>query len=98
VSHNLLLVGISQRSIVWVSQRNVRRGSIIPRDSTALLTVNGDAVEIPSATTHEHNFHLLLDGSVAELIVDRRHAVTTRIYRKPDGPLRLKPGDKILLL
>jgi beta-fructofuranosidase len=64
--------------------------SIIPRDSSAVLTVNGSAFEIPSPANYEHDFHLVLDGSVAELIVDRRHAVTSRIYRAPDGPLHIK--------
>jgi hypothetical protein len=40
-----------------------------------------------------HDFRLFLDASVAELIVDRRHAITTRIYRKPDGPLRIAIGN-----
>jgi hypothetical protein len=34
-------------------------------------------------------FRLFVDGSVAELICDDRHAITSRIYRKPDGPLRV---------
>jgi len=67
--------------------------SIIPHDSTALLHVNGDTVEIPSPTNYEHDFHLLLDASVAELIVDSRHAITTRIYRRPNGPLQIKVSD-----
>jgi hypothetical protein len=35
--------------------------------------------------------------SVAELIVDRRHAITSRIYRQPDGSLRIKPNGEDLL-
>jgi beta-fructofuranosidase len=35
------------------------------------------------------SFHLFLDASVAELIVNQRHAITTRIYRQPEGPLRI---------
>ena len=32
---------------------------------------------------------IALDASVAEIICDRKHAITTRIYRQPDGPLRI---------
>jgi beta-fructofuranosidase len=60
-------------------------------NSAATLTVNGAATEIPATTAHE--FHLFLDASVAELIVDQRHALTTRIYRQPSGPLRVKSSD-----
>jgi hypothetical protein len=28
---------------------------------------------------------------VAELLCNDRHAVTSRVYRKPDGPLRISP-------
>jgi beta-fructofuranosidase len=65
---------------------------------TAILTVNGSRIEIPSTTNNLHDFHLFLDASVAELTVDRRHAITTRIYRKPYGPLHLKLGDRHVAL
>ena len=35
------------------------------------------------------DFSLFLDASVAELICDNRHAITTRIYRHPNGPLKI---------
>ena len=59
------------------------------KNSPARLTVNGKSVELPANVSPERNFHLFLDGSVAELICDQRHAITTRIYRKPDGVLHL---------
>ena len=65
---------------------------------TAILNVNGFRIEIPSTANYLHDFHLFLDASVAELIVDRRHAITTRIYRKPYGPLHLKLGDRRIAL
>jgi hypothetical protein len=68
--------------------------SINAQGANAVLNVNGSSIEIPSPGKHEYDFHLFLDGSVAELILNRRHAITTRIYRKPDGPLYLKYGDK----
>jgi beta-fructofuranosidase len=62
-------------------------------NSAATLTVNGTVFEIPATTGNAHEFHLFLDASVAELIVDQRQALTTRIYRPPNGPLRLKSTD-----
>jgi beta-fructofuranosidase len=59
----------------------------------AMLTVNGISLEVHPGPKHEIEFHLFLDASVAELICNRRHAVTTHVYRKPDGPLRVRVGD-----
>ncbi len=53
------------------------------------LIVNGQTIEIPPTKHPLRDFSLLLDASVAELICDNRHAITTRIYRKPAGPLRI---------
>ena len=66
--------------------------SLAQSNSALTLTVNGTATKI-SDQPGTHNFHLFLDASVAELIVDRRHAITTRTYRKPDGPLRIRIGN-----
>lgn len=61
------------------------------------LTVNGAIVDLPTAASNaDRSFHLVLDASVAELICDGRHALTTRIYRKPDGPLRMEITDSDL--
>lgn len=67
-----------------------------PQGSAAKLTINGASIELPTSTKTEREFHLYLDASVAELICDRKHAITTRIYRKPEGPLRLVLGDSDL--
>jgi len=65
-----------------------------PKSAAAVtLTVNGFALEVPLGPKHEIEFHLFLDASVAELICDRRHVLTTRLYRKPDGLLRARVGD-----
>jgi len=56
----------------------------------ARLSVN-DATADVSALQHPI-FHLFLDGSVAELICDGQHAFTTRVYRAPEGPLRISLG------
>lgn len=58
-----------------------------PQGSAAKLTINGVSVNLPASSGLEREFHLVLDASVAELICDRKHAVTTRIYRQPDGAL-----------
>jgi beta-fructofuranosidase len=69
--------------------------SIKPHGANAsLLNIYGSEIEIPASTNQQHDFHLFLDASVAELIVNRRHAITSRIYRKPDGPLYLRFSDK----
>ena len=44
-------------------------------------------MDLPDSSVPEREFHLFLDASVAELICDHKHAITTRIYRQPDGPL-----------
>ena len=67
-----------------------------PQSSGAKLTVNGTSIEIPLSAKPEREFHLFLDASVAELICDQEHEVTTRIYRKPDGPLHLAVTDSDL--
>lgn len=41
-------------------------------------------------------FHLLLDASVAELFCNDLHVLTSRIYRKPNGPLRVQVSDSEL--
>jgi beta-fructofuranosidase len=62
---------------------------LVQNNSVTTLTVNGTAMKI-SDDSSAHDYRLFLDGSVAELIVGRRHAVTSRIYRQPDGPLHIK--------
>jgi len=56
---------------------------------TSKLTVNGKTIEIPPTRRPLRDFSLFLDASVAELICDNQHAITTRIYRKPSGPLKI---------
>jgi beta-fructofuranosidase len=64
--------------------------SLAKNNSATTLTVNGITVRIPDDANGAHKFRLFLDASVAELIVDRRYAITSRIYRRPDGPLHIK--------
>ncbi len=66
-------------------------------NSLVKLSVNGLSAKIPMSSGQLYQFHLLLDGSVAELICNERHAFTARIYRNPAGPLRLSLEDSDLL-
>src|SRR6266480_5200297 len=81
-----LYSGRSERTLV------VRRVST-QGSSAARVTVNGISAELPWASNHNLEFHLFLDGSVAELICNHMHAFTVRIYRPPNGPLRFRPND-----
>jgi hypothetical protein len=40
------------------------------------------------------NFHLVLDASVAEFFCNSIDVLTSRIYRKPAGPLRLQLSEE----
>jgi beta-fructofuranosidase len=60
-----------------------------PENLISRLTVSGKSVDLPANEASARELRLFVDGSVAELICDNRHAVTTRIYRKPRGPLRV---------
>lgn len=62
------------------------------------LTVNGKTIGIPPTKHPLRDFSLSLDASVAELICDNQHAITTRIYRQPAGPLKVTsdPSEKNL--
>jgi beta-fructofuranosidase len=64
--------------------------TLAPGGAMTRLSVNGVTANAP-ALPHP-SFHLFLDGSVAELICDGRYAMTTRVYRKPEGPLRISLG------
>ena len=79
---------VADRSGPWWS------ATLEPKDSTtAKLTANGISLEVPLGPECEIAFHLFLDASVAELICDRQHVLTTRIYLRPEGPLRIQVSD-----
>ena len=75
----------------WWSAKIAARG-----DAAVTLTVNNTSFELPLRSASEVEFHLFLDASVAELICNRQHALTTRVYRKPDGPLHVRVSDNDL--
>ena len=67
---------------------------LVPKSSHAVtIKLNGKAVEVPWGDLHLFEFHLYVDGSVAELICDRRHACTTRVYRPPNDPLHFRSSE-----
>jgi beta-fructofuranosidase len=67
-----------------------------PQGAPGKLTINDKSIDLPRGTNPERECHLFLDASVAELICDQKHAITTRIYRKPDGPLRVELANSDL--
>ncbi|HEY1422244.1 MAG TPA: GH32 C-terminal domain-containing protein, partial [Candidatus Acidoferrum sp.] len=70
----------------WWSLKISRAGA------ATTMQVNEKVIEspLPAASSGEHAFHLLLDGSVAEFFCDDLHVLTLRIYRQPSGPLHLQ--------
>jgi beta-fructofuranosidase len=85
---------LTDRTGPWWSLDLEPQGSEM--NSPAKLTVNGVSINLPASSQLERDFHLYVDASVAELICDRKHVITTRIYRQPDGPLRITLGDSDL--
>jgi beta-fructofuranosidase len=77
---------LADNSGPWLSIKMEAEGS------GAKLAVNGTSIQLESGIGGGANFRLFLDASVAELICNDRHAVTTRIYRQPEGPLRVVAG------
>jgi len=69
----------------WLTVSLELSNSAVTRISVNNVAANAPALQHPT-------FHLFLDGSVAELICDGQHAFTTRVYRKPEGPLRISLG------
>jgi len=64
--------------------------------SRSTLQVNEKLIELALSAAGEMRFHLLLDASVAELFCNDLHVLTSRIYRKPNGPLRAQMSDSEL--
>jgi beta-fructofuranosidase len=81
-------ITLQDRTGPWWSAKLEPKGA-----TAATLTVNGRSLEIPRQPNSETEFDLFLDASVAELICNRQHVLTTRIYRKPDGPLHIRVSD-----
>ena len=69
----------------WWSLKMETTGS-----SLAALWINEAHFEVPVPASQTMEFHLILDASVAEFFCNGQHALTSRIYRKPAGKLRLQ--------
>ncbi len=68
-----------------------------PKNSrAAVVSINGVSMEVGLGDVHLFEFHLYVDGSVAEVLCDRQHAFTARIYREAHGPLRFRTNDDTL--
>ena len=63
------------------------------RDSATVLHINDKKIEMPSHAAEDMDFRLVLDASIAEFFCNSLHALTSRIYRKPAGRLRLQLAD-----
>jgi beta-fructofuranosidase len=83
-------LSLADRTGIWANISIARDGAV------AKLTLNDTTVELPPARTPGHELRLFLDGSVAELICDNQQAITSRIYRKPEGPLRISPESSFV--
>ncbi|HSC44778.1 MAG TPA: glycoside hydrolase family 32 protein [Candidatus Acidoferrum sp.] len=62
-----------------------------PDGPSTKLSVNDKIMQIPA--TDEIECRLFVDASVAEFFCNRLHVLTSRIYRKPEGPLRITIGE-----
>jgi beta-fructofuranosidase len=74
----------------WLSLR------LTLQDSAARLAINDSSLELPAPGSAHHEFHVILDASVAEVFCDHQHVVTKRIYRKPEGPLKIVLAEQDL--
>lgn len=66
-----------------------------PSGAGTTLGINGKSIAIPRQSG-DLKFYVYLDASVAEFFANDLHVLTTRIYREPDGPLRLHLSDDAL--
>ncbi len=60
---------------------------VVPFSSRVSLQVNGSSLALPTPAAGEMTCHLVLDASVAEFFCNDRHVLTSRVYRRPGGPL-----------
>jgi beta-fructofuranosidase len=67
--------------------------SFNPANFGSELTIAGKALAVLPAATDQHYFHIYLDASVLECVVDDTAAVTARVYTAPKGRLRIRVSD-----
>jgi len=71
----------------WWSMKIATAGSSLS------MSVNEKSLEIAGPIRPPLRFNLFLDASVAEFFCNQMHVLTSRIYRKSDGVLRVKISD-----
>jgi beta-fructofuranosidase len=54
------------------------------------LRVNTVSAPLPGAVGSRVDLHLIVDGSVLEIVANKTTSLTARVYQIPSGPLRLK--------
>jgi beta-fructofuranosidase len=70
--------------------------SFDPANTGAELQIAEKTVAIPPTASGEHKFHLYLDASVVESLVDHSAALTTRVYSAPRGSVSFRISDQDL--
>ena len=64
-----------------------------PASSGAELQIGGKSVPVPLPPFDAHHFHIYLDASVVECLVDHSIALTSRNYSAPQGPITAGTND-----
>jgi beta-fructofuranosidase len=64
--------------------------NLAPAVTGFALQINDQSLQVPPPSGASWHFHLFLDASVAEFFCNDLHVVTSRIYRKPAGPLHVR--------
>jgi len=63
------------------------------QNSALKLSLGSISTDLPNDKNSQKEFHLILDASVAELIFDNQHVFTARVYRKPEGSLKISVAN-----
>jgi beta-fructofuranosidase len=64
-----------------------------PSSSRISLQVNEKTMEFPTPAAGQLRCRLLLDASIAEFFCNDLHVLTSRMYRQPNGALRVQLGE-----
>jgi beta-fructofuranosidase len=78
------------------SSQSICSISFDPAKTGAELQIAEKTMAVPPTANGRHKFHLYLDASVAESLVDHRAALTTRMYSVPGGSVRFRISDQDL--
>jgi beta-fructofuranosidase len=78
------------------SSQSICSVSFDPAKTGAELQIAEKTLAIPATANGEHKFHLYLDASVVECLVDHSAALTTRVYSWPRGSVSFRISDQDL--